>query len=127
MFCRLLWTTLLTKNVSFNAAYLDSSLSKIPLSVSPLISRQIRSSLTKKAEKESIEVFAKNLRQLLLAHPIKGKKILGIDPGFSNGCKIALIDEQNNVLETAVIYPHTKQSDSLKFGQRLAEMMKKHK
>lgn len=56
-----------------------------------LILYNCRSELTKKAEKESIEVFATNLKNLLLAPPVKGKCILGIDPGFKNGCKTAVI------------------------------------
>lgn len=89
--------------------------------------RQIRSSLTKKAEKISVEIFAKNLKQLLLLHPVKGKKILGIDPGFKNGCKLALISECMDLIETAVIYPHTNPSNQSVYGYQLANMMSKHK
>lgn len=95
-------------------------------SVKPLMNRQIRSMLTKKAEKESVEVFAKNLKQLFLLNPVKGKKILGIDPGFKNGCKLAMISEQNEVLETAVIYPHTKTNHLLIYEHRLANLLKDH-
>lgn len=79
--------------------------------------RQIRAELKLKAEKASYEVFATNLKQLLLTPPVKGKKILGIDPGFSHGCKIALISETGCVLTYQVIYPHkdrTKASATLK-------------
>lgn len=97
------------------------------VSVTPFITRQIRSSLTKEAEKASIDVFAMNLKQLLLLHPMKGKKILGIDPGFNNGCKIAMISERNDLLETAVIYPHTQRAKSMVYGKQIASLMKKHK
>lgn len=83
--------------------------------------------LTKNAEKESIEVFAKNLKQLLLLRPVKGKKILGIDPGFKNGCKLAMISEHNDVLETETIYPHTKAQHILIYEHRLTNMMKEYK
>lgn len=99
----------------------------IPHAVKQLITRQIRSLLTKEAEKASIDVFATNLKQLLLLHPMKGKKILGIDPGFNNGCKIAMISERNELLETAVIYPHTHRTKSLQYGEQIANLMKKHK
>uniref|UniRef100_A0A1A9WRX1 YqgF/RNase H-like domain-containing protein n=1 Tax=Glossina brevipalpis TaxID=37001 RepID=A0A1A9WRX1_9MUSC len=72
----------------------------------PLLSRQIRSDLNEKAKKASIDVFGKNLKQLLLMSPLKGERILGIDPGFTNGCKYALISETADVLETGVLYPH---------------------
>jgi transcriptional accessory protein Tex/SPT6 len=57
-----------------------------------------RSELTKKAEKSSIEVFATNLKNLLLASPVKGKCILGIDPGFRNGCKLAVITQEKSII-----------------------------
>lgn len=91
------------------------------------MARQIRSKLTKDAEKASIEVFGKNLKQLLLLQPVKGKKILGIDPGFKNGCKIALISERNEVLETTVIHPHSSQSSAKNDGQKLAGILRKHR
>lgn len=75
--------------------------------ITPLISREIRSTLNKKAEEASIDVFTNNLKHLLMIQPVKGMKILGIDPGFSNGCKMAMISEQGKLLDTAVIYPHS--------------------
>lgn len=87
----------------------------------------MRSELTKTAEVSSIEVFAINLKQLLLMSPVKGERILGIDPGFANGCKIALISECTDVLETDVIYPHTKKDRYLWYGERIAKIMKLHK
>lgn len=93
----------------------------------PFINRQVRSILTKNAEKESVQVFAMNLKQLLLIHPVKGKKILGIDPGFKNGCKLALISEQNHVLETDVIYPHTRKDREMMYEHRLVNLLNNHK
>lgn len=71
-------------------------------------------------------MFGKNLKQLLLLHPVKGKKILGIDPGFKNGCKLALISERNEVLETAVIYPHSSYSSGRNDGMKLTELLRKY-
>lgn len=92
----------------------------------PLITRRVRKEMTKSAEKASIDVFATNLKQLLLTSPLKGQRILGIDPGFTNGCKIALISECTDVLATDVIYPHTKSNQNSKYGHILANMMQNH-
>ena len=73
--------------------------------ISPAIEREIRNYLTQKAEEKSIEVFAKNLNQLLMESPLVGKTILGWDPAFRTGCKLAIIDETGKVLDTALIYP----------------------
>lgn len=94
--------------------------------IGPLICRQERSDLTKKAEKESIKSFASNLKQLLLTSPNKGEKILSLDPGFKNGCKYALISEQGDVIETGVVYPHSQQARSNEFGHKIAILMKKY-
>lgn len=74
--------------------------------VQPQIIRQIRSELTKSAQKSSIDVFSSNLRNLLLSAPVKGHSILGIDPGFRNGCKCAVISQTGQVLYTDVVYLH---------------------
>ncbi|GBM88729.1 S1 RNA-binding domain-containing protein 1 [Araneus ventricosus] len=76
--------------------------------IEPYLCRQIRSDLSKKAEKESINVFGSNVRSLLLTPPVRGKMVIGIDPGFSHGCKIACVSSKGEVLETGVIYPHNK-------------------
>ena len=78
--------------------------------ISPAIEREIRNYLTEKAEEKSIEVFAKNLNQLLMESPLVGKTILGWDPAFRTGCKLAIIDETGKVLDTALIYPTAPQN-----------------
>ena len=77
--------------------------------ISPAIEREIRSYLTEKAEEKSIEVFAKNLNQLLMGSPLVGKTILGWDPAFKTGCKLAIIDKTGKVLDTSLIYPTAPQ------------------
>lgn len=72
--------------------------------ISPSIEREVRKYLTERSEKQSIEVFSKNLYQLLMESPLVGKTILGWDPGFKNGCKLAVIDETGKVLETSLIH-----------------------
>jgi protein Tex len=66
---------------------------------------QTRAELTKNGENESLDVFASNLKQILLMPPLKGAVVLGIDPGFLNGCKLAVVTPAGEVLDTGVIYP----------------------
>ena len=73
--------------------------------IAPAIEREIRSDLTEKAEDGAIRVFGKNLEQLLMQPPIEGKVVLGWDPAFRTGCKLAVVDETGKVLDTTVIYP----------------------
>ena len=78
--------------------------------IAPAIEREIRNELTEKAEDGAISVFGKNLEQLLLQPPIKGKVVLGWDPAFRTGCKLAIVDETGKVLDTKVIYPTAPQN-----------------
>ena len=79
--------------------------------IEPSIDREIRSDLTEKAEEKAIKVFGQNAKQLLLGSPIKGKTVIGFDPAYRTGCKIAVIDETGKVLDTATIYPTAPQND----------------
>ncbi len=74
--------------------------------IRPSIEREIRSMLSEKAEERAIHVFSENLRKLLLQPPIKGKNVLGIDPAFRTGCKLAAVDAMGTLGEVGVIYPH---------------------
>ena len=78
--------------------------------ISPAIESEIRNYLTEKAEEKSIDVLAKNLNQLLMESPLVGKTILGWDPAFRTGCKLAIIDETGKVLDTELIYPTAPQN-----------------
>lgn len=81
-----------------------------------------------KAEKASIDVFTQNLKQLLLTEPVKGKFILGIDPGFTNGCKIGLISDSGHLVDYITIYPHGKnQFKKDASTQTLKNMLLKHR
>lgn len=75
----------------------------------PAIEREIRNTLTEQGEEQAIKVFANNLHSLLLQAPVKGNTVLGIDPGFRTGCKLAVVDETGKVLEVGVMYPHPPQ------------------
>ena len=74
--------------------------------IQPSIEREIRNELTEKAEEQAIHIFSENLRKLLLQPPLKGKMVLGVDPAYRTGCKLALVDETGKVLKIDVIYPH---------------------
>ena len=79
--------------------------------IEPSVDREIRSDLTEKAEEKAIKVFGQNAKQLLLGAPIKGKTVMGFDPAYRTGCKIAVIDETGKVLDTATVYPTAPQND----------------
>jgi protein Tex len=93
----------------------------------PSIEREVRNSLTEIADQHAIEVFAANLRQLLLQPPVSGKVIIGIDPGFYSGSKAAVIDETGKYLEGATIYPHPPQNRPDEAKKILLQMIKKYK
>ncbi len=76
--------------------------------IAPSIERELRSELTEKAEDGAIEIFAENLQSLLLSPPLKDKVVLGIDPAFRTGCKLAVLDTMGSLKEVDVIYPHPK-------------------
>jgi len=92
----------------------------------PAIERDVRRELTEKAESHAIGVFAANLRALLSQPPLAGQTVLGIDPGFRTGSKVAVVDPTGKLLETATIYPHEPQKQREKSLQSLAELVKKH-
>ena len=94
--------------------------------IAPSIEREIRNDLTEKAEEGAMKVFSENLRQLLLAPPIKNKIVLALDPGFRTGCKYAIIDGTGKVLETGVIYPTPPQSKIAESKRILMPLMAKH-
>lgn len=79
--------------------------------IEPSIDREIRSDLTEKAEEQAIKVFGKNAKQLLLGAPIKGITVMGFDPAYRTGCKIAIIDETGKVLDITTVYPTEPQND----------------
>ena len=94
--------------------------------IAPAIEREIRNELTEKAEDGAIAVFGKNLEQLLLQPPIVGKVVLGWDPAFRTGCKLAVVDETGKVLETKVIYPTAPQNKVEEAKTELKRLIKKH-
>ena len=94
--------------------------------IAPAIEREIRNDLTEKAEDGAISVFGKNLEQLLLQPPIKGKVVLGWDPAFRTGCKLAVVDETGKVLDTKVIFPTAPQNKVEEAKAELKKLIKKY-
>ena len=94
--------------------------------IAPAIEREIRNELTEKAEDGAISVFGKNLEQLLLQPPIAGKVVLGWDPAFRTGCKLAVVDETGKVLETKVIYPTAPQNKVEEAKKELKKLITKY-
>ncbi len=92
----------------------------------PAIERDVRRTLTEQAEEHAIAVFAENLRNLLNQPPLVGFTVLGIDPGYRTGCKIAVVDGTGKVLETGTIYPHPPQNRREETLKKLALWVKRH-
>lgn len=95
--------------------------------IEPSIDREIRSDLTEKAEEKAIKVFGQNSKQLLLGAPIKGKTVMGFDPAYRTGCKIAVIDETGKVLDYTTVYPTEPQNDVDGAKKELLKLIEKDK
>lgn len=94
--------------------------------IAPSIEREIRTMLTEKAEEGAIAVFGKNLKQLLMQPPIAGKVVLGWDPAFRTGCKLAVVDETGKVLDTKVIFPTAPQNKVAEAKAELKKLIQKY-
>ena len=95
--------------------------------IEPSIDREIRSDLTEKAEDKAIKVFGQNSKQLLLGAPIKGKTVMGFDPAYRTGCKIAIIDETGKLLDYTTVYPTEPQNDVEGAKKELLKLIEKDK
>ncbi|MBO1911319.1 RNA-binding transcriptional accessory protein, partial [Microvirga sp. 3-52] len=94
--------------------------------IAPSIEREIRATLTEKAEEQAIHVFSENLKSLLLQPPLKGNYVLGVDPAFRSGCKLAVVDETGKLLEVSVIYPHPPKPDKEKSKRAIINILEKY-
>ena len=93
----------------------------------PSVEREIRSEMTEYADEKAIDIFKINLENLLMTRPLKGYRVLGFDPAFRTGCKLACLDEQGNVLHIDVIYPHEPKNDKVGARKKLLELISKYK
>ena len=105
----------------------DTILDSFKRLIEPSIDREIRSDLTEKAEEKAIKVFGKNSKQLLLGAPIKGKTVMGFDPAYRTGCKIAVIDETGKLLDYTTVYPTEPQNDVEGAEKELLKLIEKDK
>lgn len=93
----------------------------------PSVEREIRNTLTESADEAAIKIFASNLRELLMQQPIKGFTVLGLDPGFRTGCKVAVVDETGKVLDTAVVHITLDNKANIEKGKKiLKSLISKH-
>lgn len=92
----------------------------------PSIEREVRSYLTEQAQERAINVFGENIKNLLLQPPLKGKVVMGFDPGYVNGCKIAVVDDNGKFLDEAIIYPHKPQSKEEQAKKSLKKLIEKY-
>ena len=92
----------------------------------PSLEREVRSEITVQAEEQALKIFKANLRGILLIPPIPGKRILGLDPGYRTGCKLACVDETGKLLETAVIYPTPPRSQKEAAAVVVKRLIEKH-
>ena len=94
--------------------------------IAPAVEREVRNALTEKAEEGAMTVFGKNLKQLLMQPPIKGQTVLGLDPAFRTGCKLAVVDPTGKVLDTVVIYPTEPQKKIDQAKEVLLKLVRKY-
>ncbi|XP_028927675.1 S1 RNA-binding domain-containing protein 1 [Ornithorhynchus anatinus] len=91
--------------------------------IHPLLCREFRSKLTSEAEKESIMMFGRNLRQLLLTSPVPGRTLMGVDPGYKHGCKLAIISPTSQILHTDVAYLHSRQGNVARESEKIKRLL----
>ena len=113
------------KNPNYETVLLETIEDSWKRLIEPSLDREIRSDLTEKADKQAIEVFGKNAKQLLLGAPLKGLTVLGFDPAYRTGCKLAVIDETGKVLDTGVVYPTEPQYDIKKKKKEIIRLIVK--
>ncbi len=115
---------MITSPQSPAARYIESAvIDSYDRLIAPSIEREIRNDLFDTASEGAIKLFSDNLKQLLMQSPLKGKTVLGFDPGYINGCKTAVVDKTGKVLDTAVVYPTTKSKFKTEEAARIIKKM----
>ncbi|MCA1294456.1 RNA-binding transcriptional accessory protein [Paenibacillus sp. alder61] len=94
--------------------------------IAPSIEREVRGALTERAEQQAISIFAGNLRSLLLQPPVRGKRVLGVDPAYRTGCKLAVVDDTGKLLEVAVTYPTPPNNKKREAAAKFSELIDKY-
>ena len=111
------------KNKEVIVAAIEDSYKRL---IFPSIEREIRNHLTELAQERAINVFGENIKNLLLQPPLKGKVVMGFDPGYVNGCKIAVVDESGKFLDEAIVYPHKPQGKVDQAKKILSQLIDKY-
>ena len=93
----------------------------------PAVEREVLGALKERADRASVKTFEQNLRTLLMAPPLRGKRVLALDPGFAHGCKTAVVDATGEVLATATIYPHPPRQQTDRARQTLLDLARRHR
>ena len=115
-----------SKGNQFEQILIDTIADSFKRLIEPSIDREIRSDLTEKAEEQAIKVFGQNAKQLLLGAPLKGLTVMGFDPAYRTGCKIAVIDETGKLLTTTTVYPTEPQNDVEGAKKELVKLINKY-
>ena len=102
---------------------IDDSLKRL---IIPSIDREVRNDLTEYSEEHAVDIFEENLKRLLLQPPLKGRTILGVDPAFRSGCKLAVINDNGDFMDKSIIYPHTSNSRVEQAKNEVVRMIEKH-
>ena len=124
---RYLEKKIIVKDNSYTEPYLKEAIAdSYQRLIAPAIEREIRNELTENAEDGAINVFGRNLKQLLMQPPIAGKVVLGWDPAFRTGCKLAVVDETGKVLDTTVVYPTEPQNKVAETERTVKALIKKY-
>lgn len=113
-------------DTQFTQMLIDTIADSYKRLIEPSIDREIRNDLTEKAEEKAIKVFGENAKQLLLGAPIKNKTVMGFDPAYRTGCKIAVIDETGKLLEYTTVYPTEPQNDVVGAKKELLKLIEKY-
>ncbi|MBA4189205.1 MAG: hypothetical protein C0467_14500 [Planctomycetaceae bacterium] len=108
------------------ALFLDVIKDALERLVLPGLEREVRRELTERAQDHAVLVFARNLKSLLLQPPLRGKKVLAVDPGIRTGCKLAVLDETGKLLEDAVVYPHGQKKGQSDAKRKMEQLVRKH-
>ena len=120
-------TKIIKNKESFVAEYVEDAIKDaLKRLIYPSVERDVRSELTEKSEDNAIEVFKDNLEKLLMTRPVSGYRVLGFDPAFRTGCKLACLDEKGNVLHKDVIYPHEPKNEKEASRVKLLNLISKY-
>ena len=113
-------------NASFKNELIDTIEDAYKRLIKPSVENEVRNELTEKAEEQAIKVFGQNAKKLLLSAPLKNLTVMGFDPAYRTGCKIAVIDDTGKLLDTTTVYPTEPQNDTEGAKKKLLELIEKH-